>query len=91
MVHWLAIASPPIAIIIIGLLVWREQMQQREAEEKYWSPFEPAAGGTAGRSDSNSFDGAENVLLQQMLTTVRARLADLRSLDPGPARRCCSN
>ena len=91
MVHWLAIASPPIAVIILGFLVWRQQLQQREAEEKYWSPFEPAAGGSAGRSDSNSFGRSENELLEQMLTTVKARLADLRRMAPGPARRCCSD
>lgn len=91
MVYWLAIASPSIAIIIIDLLMWREQMQQREAEEKYWSPSNQRQAAPRAGLTLNSFDGAEDVVLQQMLTTIRARLADLRSLDPGPARRCCSD
>jgi len=86
MVHWMAIASPPIALAVIGFLIWRERMQHREAEERYWSPFTAAESDTP---DNYSSFSLEEELLQQMLASVKAQLAHLRGQQPGPARRCC--
>lgn len=66
------------AMVAGGLFVWQKYQQEQERQQVYWEPFRSAAQSTG--------DASTESIKEELLKTVRAKLLDIMSMQPGRER-----